>query len=194
MSVPKSISAILGCAMLAACGGSGTDGSPTVVIDPSGGPTAVEDVLLAPRFVPDMSMVLSSSVDTGVNDVDFATILNGLRSGRSLASFEYDDRLDAAAQRHAQDMVNRGYFSHDTLGVEEGEGTVFHRIVAEGYDPRGYAENLAQGQQSQNAALQAWVDSPGHNANLNAPLEEFGLGVAGSGSQLTWVLVLGTER
>ncbi|MEL6573131.1 MAG: CAP domain-containing protein [Pseudomonadota bacterium] len=181
----KSAVSLIGCALLAACGGAGTP--TTTDIDTS-------DALLAPSFAPDMSMVLSSSVDTGTNDVDFATILNGLRSSRSLSDFEYDARLDAAAQRHAQDMVDRNYFSHDTLGVEDGQGTVYHRIVAEGYDPRGWAENLARGHQTQEIALQAWVDSPGHDANLNAPLEEFGLGVAGSGSQLTWVLVLGTEQ
>lgn len=184
----KFATAIAACALLAACGGTSGGGAPTTVdIDTS-------DALLAPSFAPDASMVLSSSVDTGVADVDFATILNGLRSSRSLPDFEYDERLDAAAQRHAQDMVNQGYFSHDTLGVADGEGTVYHRIVAEGYDPIGWAENLAQGYQTQEATLQAWIDSPGHDENLNADLEEFGLGVAGSGSQLTWVLVLGTER
>lgn len=174
----KSCAAALCLAVLAACGGAG---SPTTV-----------DVSAA---LTDSSLALSSgpvaSVDTGTNDVNFATILNNLRLDRGLSPFSHDRRLDRAAQKHAEDMLSRGYFSHTTLGSN---ASVQDRILAEGYDPRGWAENIAQGQRSQGEVLQAWVDSPGHNRNLNANLEDFALGAAGSGSKLTWVLVLATER
>ena len=170
----KSFAVIAVISLLGACGGSGTAVTTDVLsngsINISEGPAA--------------------TIDPGVNDADFGTILNGLRNDRSLPGFTYDARLDAAAQKHAQDMVDNDYFSHDSLNGD----TVRERIQAEGYDPRGWAENLAQGQQSQGEALQAWINSPGHNRNLNAPLEEFALGVAGSGRELTWVLVLATEK
>lgn len=173
----KPLIVMTGMSVVSACGGGG--GAVT---------TDVSDALI------DGSLNLAEGPaltdNTGVEDVDFATILNGLRTDRALPGFTYDARLDAAAQKHAQDMVDNDYFDHVGLNGS----TVYDRIVAEGYDPRGWAENLAQGQQTQGAVLQDWIDSPGHNANLNADLENFAIGVAGSGRNLTWVLVLGTER
>ncbi len=173
----KPLAAVAAFGVLAACGGSG---SPTT--------TDVTDLLADGAL--DFSSGPAASADPGDRDVDFATILNGLREIRGLPDVTYDSRLDAAAQKHAQDLVDNDYFSHTSLNGDQ----VRDRIQAEGYDPRGWAENLARGYQTQGATLQAWIDSPGHNDNLNATLEEFALGVAGSGNDLTWVLVLATER
>lgn len=164
--------------LLSACGGAGT---PAV--------TEVNRALTDPTIANGAQLASAAAVTVSEN-TDFARLLNNLRIDRDLSTVSYDVRLDRAAQKHAEDMVNRGYFSHFS---PEGE-SVRDRIIAEGYDPRGWAENLAQGYQSESGILQAWIDSPGHNANLSAPLEEFALGAAGEGSQLTWVLVLATEK
>lgn len=164
--------------LLSACGGAGT---PTT--------SEVSRALSDPTIANAAPLASTASITVSEN-TDFAQILNNLRIDRNLSTVTYDVRLDRAAQKHAEDMVARGYFSHYS---PEGE-SVRDRIVAEGYDPRGWAENLAQGHQSEGQVLQAWIDSPGHDANLSAPLEEFALGAAGEGSRLTWVLVLATEK
>lgn len=162
--------------LLVACGGSG--GAPVIDIE-----DALDDASVA-RFGP----VESAPATSG--DVSFGSILNDLRLDRGHAAMTYDARLDAAAQKYAVEQSRISGLSH--VGTDG--SSVYDRIVAEGYDPRGWAENLAKGQQSEAAVLQAWINSPGHNANLNAPLEDFALGVAGSGRSLSWVLLLATER
>lgn len=123
-------------------------------------------------------------------DQTFGRILNNVRIGNGAEAVTYDSRLDAAAQGHADDMVDRGYFNHNS---PEGED-VHDRILDEGYVPIAWGENLAQGQQSQTGAMTGWENSPAHDAMMNATtLEEFGLGMAGSGRNTTWVLVMATE-
>ena len=51
-------------------------------------------------------------------------------------------RLDQAAQRHAEDMLARGYFAHES---PEGK-TVRERARDAGYDWRAIGENIAEGQ------------------------------------------------
>jgi hypothetical protein len=103
--------------------------------------------------------------------------LNNVRIGNGASAVTYDSRLDAAAQGHADDMVDRGYFAHNS---PEGDD-VRDRILEQGYIPIAYGENLARGQQSQAGAITGWENSPAHDAMMNATtLEEFGLGMAGS--------------
>lgn len=113
-----------------------------------------------------------------------------MRIGNGAAAVTYDSRLDAEAQAHADDMVNRGYFDHRS---PEGDD-VYDRIVLQGYRPIAWGENIAGRQLSEAEALAAWENSPAHDAMMNATsLEEFGLGRAGSGSGTRWVLVMATE-
>ena len=161
---------------LAACGGSGS--APVADISDA------IDLASTARSGPE-DVTTSPSAD-----VSFASILNSLRSDRGLAALTWDPRLDSAAQKYAVEQASISGLSH--VGVDG--STVRDRIMAAGYDPRGWAENLAKGQQSEAAVLQAWINSPGHDRNLSAPLEDFALGVAGSGRNLSWVLLLATER
>jgi uncharacterized protein YkwD len=53
------------------------------------------------------------------------------------------------------------------------------RLAAVGYQWQAYAENVAYGQASPASALDAWMHSSGHRANiLNASLTELGTGYA----------------
>lgn len=127
---------------------------------------------------------------TSDRDQSFGTILNNVRIGNGAQAVTYDRRLDAAAQAHADDMVDRGYFSHTSPEDDDVED----RIISQGYTPVAWGENLAGGQQSEADALQAWENSPSHDAMMNADsLQEFGLGVSGSGRGTRWVLVMATE-
>lgn len=127
---------------------------------------------------------------TDNTDQSFGRILNSVRIGNGASAVTYDSRLDAAAQGHAEDMVNRDYFNHNS---PEGDD-VYDRIVAQGYNPIAWGENIAGRQTNEQAALDAWENSPAHNRMMNAQsLEEFGLGVSGTGSDTRWVLVMATE-
>lgn len=87
----------------------------------------------------------------------------------------YNNDLALAAQRHAQDMADRDYFSHESLDGR----TFIDRIEATAYagDPGG--ENIASGFQSAEDVMRGWLNSPGHCRNLmNPDFDHVGLGLA----------------
>ena len=83
--------------------------------------------------------------------------------------------LMAAASLHALDMAGRGRLGHDgSDGSDSGE-----RITRAGYMWQAAGENVASGQQDAEAAVAAWLQSPGHCAALmNARFTETGVAFA----------------
>jgi uncharacterized protein YkwD len=80
-------------------------------------------------------------------------------------------------------MAAQNYFSHTGLDGRS-NGT---RVRAAGYDYCRSSENIAFGQRSEAEALQGWIGSPGHLANIMMRgTVQYGLGHAGN----KWVLVI----
>ncbi|WP_342244996.1 CAP domain-containing protein [Pseudomonas sp. OTU5201] len=73
--------------------------------------------------------------------------------------------LGKAAQQHSRSMANRDYFSHNG---PDGDSP-FDRARAAGFKGRQVGENIAAGQGSPRAAMDSWLASPGHCANLMNP-------------------------
>ncbi|MER7006490.1 CAP domain-containing protein [Dactylosporangium sp. NPDC000555] len=99
-------------------------------------------------------------------------------------------KLRAAAYKHSADMATRNYFSHDTP-----EGVSFAtRITNEGYRWSNAAENIAKGQRTPEDVMNAWMNSPGHRANiLNCKLKDLGVGLAYQGKSPIWTQDFGTQ-
>ena len=128
-----------------------------------------------PELAPDagsMPFVLKSTL----------CLVNAERIDRGLAPLTENARLATAARRYAEDMVAGGYFSHTGR-----DGSDFsERLRRVGYIPtaRQWAigENLAWGTgalATPAAIVRAWMNSPGHRANVLEPrYREIGLGVA----------------
>jgi uncharacterized protein YkwD len=95
------------------------------------------------------------------------------RAGRQPLTL--DPRLDAAAERHAEDMLQHSYFAHrDRAGQ-----TVRERAGAAGYDWEAIGENIALGQTSVKEAVESWMRSPGHRENiLDRRYTQTGVGLA----------------
>lgn len=83
------------------------------------------------------------------------------RKDAGCAPLEPDSRLRAAAQDHAEDMAENTYFSHTSIDGRE----FADRIRAAGHPAPG-GENIAQGQDSADEVVAAWMDSPGHRRNI----------------------------
>lgn len=99
---------------------------------------------------------------------------NAERVRAGLAPLVRLPEIDLAAQRHAEDLVARGYYDHVT---PEGAG-VLERLEASGYRARTAAENLARGPFSPADAVARWMLSSGHRANLLSPrVDRIGAGV-----------------
>jgi uncharacterized protein YkwD len=106
---------------------------------------------------------------------------NQIRAEHGLPPLRDNARLRRAALGHSQDMVGRHFFDHTTPG-----GTTFvDRIMRARYANRhegwSFGENLAWGTGSLSTprgVLRAWMDSPGHRANiLRRSYREVGVGV-----------------
>ncbi|RJG02719.1 CAP domain-containing protein [Noviherbaspirillum sedimenti] len=75
---------------------------------------------------------------------------------------KWNDKLFNAAAGHSADMAAKNYFSHTSQ-----DGRSFsQRITNAGYGWRAAGENIAAGQTSVAQVMTAWVNSPGHCANL----------------------------
>ena len=113
----------------------------------------------------------------------FGGLLNQQRGAQGTALVGQDATLVAAARSHAADMVAKGYFSHTGANGS----SVATRIRAAGGCRAAVAENIAQGQSSETAVFEGWMNSASHRSNmLNQRYNKYGLGRSGN----TWVLVL----
>lgn len=99
--------------------------------------------------------------------------------------------LERAAYAHAQDMSAGGFVAHQG---SDGS-TPLIRATRAGYAARSVGENLAAGQATAEAAVEAWVNSPAHCANLmNPAFAEMGIAFVvnlASPSGIYWAQVLG---
>lgn len=101
--------------------------------------------------------------------------VNAERRAAGLAPLAADPRLDVAAQRHAEDMLARTYYSHNNP-----EGlTPRQRLLEAGFDAVTVGENIAAGHLTAAAAMDAWLHSSGHRRNILEPgVTHLGVGLA----------------
>jgi uncharacterized protein YkwD len=89
-------------------------------------------------------------------------VLNEYRINNGLQPLIYSRTLEAAADLHADDLWQRGYFAHvNPDGENPGD-----RALRSGFCTRYVGENLAAGQRSVARAMEAWINSPSHNTNM----------------------------
>ncbi|MEW1757120.1 sigma-70 family RNA polymerase sigma factor [Streptomyces cyaneofuscatus] len=117
-------------------------------------------------------------------------IVNTERAKEGCGPVTSNDLLATAAQRHSADMASRDYFSHTSPdGTDPGD-----RITAAGYRWSTYGENIAKGQRTPADVMRAWMDSPGHRANiLNCSFKEMGIGKVDSGGGPVWTQKFGAR-
>jgi uncharacterized protein YkwD len=76
-----------------------------------------------------------------------------------------DPVLRCSARLHSLDMFERDYFSHDNLdGLDP-----FDRMQEAGFEGQRMGENIAQGQQTPEEVMIAWMESDGHCSNIMLP-------------------------
>ncbi|TDV56574.1 CAP domain-containing protein [Actinophytocola oryzae] len=102
-------------------------------------------------------------------------LTNDQRAAHGCGRLAANNALGAAARGHSGDMARHSSMSHEgTDGSDPGD-----RITGAGYPATEWAENVAYGQSTPKEVVTAWMDSPGHRANiLNCELAEIGVGRA----------------
>jgi uncharacterized protein YkwD len=121
--------------------------------------------------------------------------VNAERVRRGREPLGRDPALEQAAQRHAEDMLRRRYFEHES---PEGR-SVRDRVEDAGYSWRIVGENLASGPRTPDEAVDGWMGSPAHRRILlDRRFADLGVGYAeGGGSRRPlrlWVQVFGGPR
>ncbi|HEX5759012.1 MAG TPA: CAP domain-containing protein [Thermoanaerobaculia bacterium] len=113
--------------------------------------------------------------------------VNALRAAAGAAPLALDPRLNAAAQRHAEDMLARSFYAHES---PEGTGPR-ERVRAAGYPPAALVgENIARGALSVEEALAGWNRSRPHRRNLlHRSYEHLGVGFAAGRGAEGWTVV-----
>ena len=110
--------------------------------------------------------VTLSALETGVLEQ-----LNDIRVAHGLVPLKLSPALTASATQHTEEMGTDGYFQHSSA-----DGTVFWKRIEHWYPEADYSywsvgENLLWSSPDVNApaALQLWMNSPEHRANILAP-------------------------
>jgi len=116
----------------------------------------------------------SGTRDVTYDEAEFALLVNDERGQAQVQPVTFNAQLTEAAEFRAQDMVANNYFSHYAP-----DGTTAADVVAAtGYEASWLAENLLMGTTDESTAVDAWMSSPSHAANIVAPeAQEIGLGL-----------------
>jgi uncharacterized protein YkwD len=97
--------------------------------------------------------------------------VNVIRARHGLVPLRLSARLTEAAAEHSEQMAVDGFFNHDSAN-----GTAFWKRIGRWYGPSGHGywsvgENLlwSSSQVGSRAALELWMSSPEHRANILSP-------------------------
>lgn len=89
--------------------------------------------------------------------------VNAYRLALGLRPLMADPRLLQAARRHSKEMIELGYFAHES--PVEAHRSPGDRMKRAGY-PSGGGENIAAGSGSGVSTFFQWFNSPGHHKNM----------------------------
>ena len=98
---------------------------------------------------------------------------NAFRARHGLAAVKYDTNIETAAQKHAEYMSNNHVFSH----VGEGGSKIGKRLDDVNVYFNYSCENIAIGDVWATGAVNGWINSSGHRANMLKNLETMGIGI-----------------
>ena len=92
-------------------------------------------------------------------------LVNVERAKMGLPALKANWQLSRTARYKSQDMINKNYFSHQSPTY----GSPFKMMESFGLRFSSAGENIAKGQRTPQAVMNAWMNSPGHKANILKP-------------------------
>ncbi len=106
-------------------------------------------------------------------------LTNAQRTKNGLPALKADTALGKVAKTKANDMQQKNYFSHTSPTY----GSPFDMMRDMGVSYKTAGENIAKGQASPDAVVNAWMNSEGHRKNiLNPNFTHIGVGHQASGN------------
>lgn len=109
---------------------------------------------------------------TSMSRTDLLNATNAFRAQNGLAALAINGQLNNSAQSKAQHMVNNNYWAHNAP-----DGTTpWYFFDQAGYNYTKAGENLAYGFDTSQDAVNGWIGSPGHRANMLSEYVDVGFG------------------
>lgn len=113
-------------------------------------------------------------------------LVNEIRVENGLKALTHDWELSRVARYKSQDMKDNGYFSHTSPVY----GSPFQMMKSFGISYRSAGENIAKGQATPEAVVNAWMNSSGHRANiLSSSYTHIGVGYVEGGRYWTQMFI-----
>ena len=113
-------------------------------------------------------------------------LTNEERAKQGLAPLQLDTNLSKVAREKSKDMQTQNYFSHTSPTY----GSPFEMMNQFGISYKSAGENIAMGQRSPEEVVNAWMNSPGHRANImNASFTHIGVGHVEQGNYWTQMFI-----
>lgn len=115
----------------------------------------------------------TTTTNLTADELEVFNLINAQRTKNGLSALKIDSELQNVARIKAQDMVDNNYFSHTSPIY----GSPFDMLKSFKVSYKTAGENIA-GNSSNLAAVNAWMNSSGHKANiLNSGFNYTGIGV-----------------
>ncbi len=144
-------------------------------------------LMLAPQAVQ------ACTLPAGMADLRAQVIaeVNAQRRASGLSALRQNERLQNAAQGLACDNADRQKVSHVSADGTQLQG----RLRAAGYRFSAASENVQMGAASPASAVESWMGSSGHRANiLTRGIGDIGVGIAAANGRIHWVINMGASR
>lgn len=127
---------------------------------------------------------ISASVSKYESEV--VRLVNEVRAQNGLSALTHDWELSRVARYKSQDMKDNNYFSHTSPTY----GSPFEMMKNFGISYRSAAENIAKGQSTPQAVVNAWMNSSGHRKNiLSSSYTHIGVGYVANGNYWTQMFI-----
>lgn len=129
-------------------------------------------------LLPQSAFQLASFLNTvpAFDSREVIKLTNNVRSSNNLAVLKANSQLDVAAEEKLNNMATEEYFAH----ISPSGITPWFWIEKSNYRYSIAGENLAIGFLTAHEAVDAWMNSPSHRANLlNNKYKEIGVAVKG---------------
>ncbi|GMF12233.1 unnamed protein product [Phytophthora lilii] len=104
----------------------------------------------------------TTAPSTGTMQTQMLAAVNKQRAAVGLSALCTNLKLQSSAQGHSNDMAKHDFMSH----TGSDGSSMSERITDSGYSWTSIAENVAAGQTDVEAVMTAWMNSPGHKANI----------------------------
>jgi uncharacterized YkwD family protein len=102
-----------------------------------------------------------------------AELVNVERQKNGLAPLTFDSSISNVARIKSKDMSDNNYFAHQSPNY----GSAADMLTQNGIRYSSWGENIAKGQRTPEEVVRAWMNSPGHRANiLGSHFNKIGVG------------------